>query len=46
MALSTLADANGARHWRIYADLVQLLIARTCLLYANEPMAVELEQTV
>jgi hypothetical protein len=46
VAHSTLADANGARDWRIYADLAQLLIARARRLYANEPMAVELEQTV
>jgi hypothetical protein len=46
VAHSTLADANGARDWRIYADLAQLLIARARRLYANEPIGVELEQTV
>jgi hypothetical protein len=46
VAHSTLADANGTRDWRIYADLAQLLIARARRLYANEPLAVELEQTV
>ena len=46
VAHSTLADANSARDWRIYADLAQLLIARARQLYANEPLAVELEQTV
>jgi hypothetical protein len=46
VAHSTLADANSARDWRIYADLAQLLIARARRLYANEPLAVELEQTV
>jgi hypothetical protein len=46
VAHSTLADANGARDWRIYADLAQLLIARARRLYTNEPLAVELEQTV
>lgn len=46
VAHSTLADANSARDWRIYADLAQLLIARARRLYASEPLAVELEQTV
>ena len=46
VAHSTLADANSARDWRIYADLAQLLIARARRLYANEPLDVELEQTV
>jgi hypothetical protein len=43
---STLAEANRVRDWRIYADLAQLLIARARRLYAQEPLAVELEQTV
>jgi hypothetical protein len=46
VAHSTLAEANSARDWRIYADLAQLLIARARRLYAHEPLAVELEQTV
>jgi hypothetical protein len=46
VAHSTLADANRSRDWRIYADLAQSLIARARRLYANEPMGVELEQTV
>ena len=46
VAHSTLADANSVRDWRIYADLAQLLIARARRLYADEPLAVELEQTV
>jgi hypothetical protein len=46
VAHSTLADANRARDWRIYYDLAQGLIARARRLYANEPLAVELEQTV
>jgi hypothetical protein len=41
-----LADANSARDWRIYADLAQLLIARARRLYVNEPLGVELDQTV
>jgi hypothetical protein len=43
---STLADANSSRDWRIYADLAQILIARARVLYAQEPMGVELDQTV
>ena len=46
VAHSTLADANSARDWRIYADLAQGLITRARRLYADEPMGVELEQTV
>jgi hypothetical protein len=46
VAHSTLADANSARDWRIYAGLAQLLIARARRPYASEPLAVELEQTV
>lgn len=46
MAHSTLADANRERDWRIYADLAQRLIARARRLYAREPLAVELAQTV
>ena len=43
---STLADANRAHDWRIYADFAQVLIRRARELYANEPLGVELEQTV
>lgn len=46
VAHSTLADANGARDWRIYADLAQVLIGRARKLYANEPLGVELEHTI
>ena len=46
VAHSTLADANHARDWRIYADLAQGLIRRARHLYANEPLGVELDQTV
>ena len=34
------------RDWRIYADLAQLLIARARRLYAQDPLGVELDQTV
>ena len=43
---STLADANRAHDWRIYADFAQVLIRRARKLYAQEPLAVDLEQTV
>ena len=46
VAHSTLAHANSSRDWRIYADLAQSLIARARRLYADEPLGVELEQTV
>ncbi len=46
IARSTLADANRLRDWRIYADFAQVLIGRARQLYATEPLAVTLEQTV
>jgi hypothetical protein len=46
VAHSTLADANNARDWRIYADLAQGLIRRARRLYADEPLALELENTI
>ncbi len=46
VARNTLAKANANRDWRIYADLAAVLIARARALYANEPFAVELDQTV
>lgn len=46
IARSTLADANRVRDWRIYADFAQVLIGRARQLYAAEPLAVTLQQTV
>jgi transposase len=46
VARSTLADANESRDWRIWAELAQLLIGRARKLYAAEPLAVELSNTV
>jgi hypothetical protein len=46
IARSTLADANRTHDWRIYADFAQVLIRRARQLYASEPLAVELEETV
>ncbi len=43
---SVLADANRERDWRTYHDLAQLLIRRARALYANEPIALELNETV
>ena len=42
---STLADANEHRDWRIYADFSQRLIVQARALYANEPLATELNET-
>ena len=43
---STLADANANRDWRIYADLAQGLIRTARHLYQNDPLGVELDNTV
>ncbi len=43
---STLADASRTHDWRICADFGQALIRRARQLYAHEPLAVELEETV
>ena len=43
---STLADANQVHDWRIFADFAQVLIRRARQLYAHDPLAVTLEQTV
>ena len=43
---STLADANEAHDWRIWADLAQALIAVARPLYAHEALDADLEATV
>jgi hypothetical protein len=43
---STLADANEARDWRIYADFAQTLIATARRLYAREAMGVDLDESL
>src|SRR5881409_3212211 len=43
---SALADANEGRDWRIYFDFAQALIRVARRLYINEPLAVELSETV
>jgi IS4 transposase len=43
---ATLADANEARDWRIYAEFAQRLISRARRLYAHDSFGVQLEHTV
>jgi Transposase DDE domain len=43
---STLADANEARDWRIYAEFAQHLIGQARALYSNEAFGLELSNTV
>jgi hypothetical protein len=45
-ARSTLADALSQRDWRIYHDLAMRLTARARALYAQDPLAIELDATV
>lgn len=46
VARNTLANANAVRDWRIYADFAQRLIRTARDLYANEPLGVQLDNTV
>jgi len=46
VARSTLAEANETRAWRIYADFTQGLIRTARDLYVDEPLAVDLANTV
>lgn len=46
IARNTLANANAVRDWRIYADFAQRLIHLARKLYADEPLAVQLTQSV
>ncbi len=43
---STLADANEARDWRIFADFAQVLIAIARPLYVNDPIGVDLDASL
>ena len=43
---NTLANANQARSWRIYADFAQVLIGIARPLYAGEDFGVDLSNTV
>jgi len=46
IARNTLAKANQTRDWRIYAEFAGILIAHARILYAGEPLAVDLDQTI
>src|SRR5713101_6563982 len=46
VARSTLADANEARDWRIYAEFAQVLIAIARPLYARDPIGIDLDQSL
>ena len=46
VARSTLADANEARDWRIYAEFAQHLIRIARRLYIDEPFGVDLKESV
>ena len=43
---ATLADANEARDWRIYAELAHRLIGQARRLYAGEDFGIDLANTV
>jgi hypothetical protein len=43
---STLAGALAGRDWRIFRDLAQHLIRQARPLYAHEPLALDLDQTI
>lgn len=43
---STLAEANEHRDWRIWEDLAAILIRRARQLYAQEPLGLDLSNTV
>ena len=46
VARSTLADANESRDWRIFADFAQVLIRIARPLCANDPIGVDLDQSL
>ena len=46
VARSTLAEANEARNWRIFADFAQVLIAVARPLYVNDPIGVDLDASL
>jgi hypothetical protein len=43
---STLADANEAHDWRIFADFAQMLISIARPLYAEEPLCIEFDNAL
>ena len=46
VARSTLADANEAHDWRIYADFAPVLIRMARPLYTHDPIGVDLDQSL
>jgi hypothetical protein len=46
IARNTLANANAVRDWRIYADFAQHLIGIARRLYADDPLSLDLDDTV
>jgi hypothetical protein len=46
VARSTLADANETRDWRIFAEFAHVLIKIARPLYADEPLGVDLDQSL
>jgi hypothetical protein len=46
VARSTLADANEAHDWRIFADFAQALIGIARPMYAHDPIGVDLDHTL
>ncbi len=46
IARNTLSNANAVRPWQMYADFARHLIGIARPLYANEPLAVDLDATV
>jgi Domain of unknown function (DUF4372)/Transposase DDE domain len=46
IARNTLANANAVRDWRIYAEFAQHLIGIARRLYVDDPVALELDETV
>jgi len=45
-ARATLADANERRDWRIHADFAQRLVGIARPLYARDPLAADLDQSL
>ena len=43
LSRSTLANANEARDWSIFADFAQVLIASARPLYAGDPIGVDMD---
>jgi hypothetical protein len=43
---TTLADANEARDWRVFADFAQVLIGMARRCYRDQDLAVQLQQTI